>query len=343
MTEVSPLESLPVVSFDESGNSGQNLLDADQPIFVLCSICIDESVAKDIVNRHRGQYEELKFTTLRRTQAGQGVVEAVIDEGAITVDTVWLSMALKPWMMAGKFVDLLVEPYFARRGHSMYIGEMPIAMADALYERGADAIGHAVWGKLQAALVEMMKSPTEASRNELLEALATARTACSPKEDGIAAMLDAALFFPDVTEEVYAEEVRHQLDPAPAALSNHVEAWSTLLGPHRVAHDHSAAVSDWQPHIEDLADPSIEPTVLDLGHTQVRLPLQCRAFEMVDSKNHPAVQVADVLAGALAALALEQFGVRKPHAFIKRLGEGKLPSLVKWWSPSLSPYWYGES
>jgi Protein of unknown function (DUF3800) len=339
MTDAEDLKSLPVVSFDESGNSGQNLLDAAQPIFVLCSLDVAESVARDIVDRHRGESEELKFSSLRKSPAGQSVVQAVIDEEAITPDTVFLSMALKPWMIAGKFVDLLVEPYFYARGLNMYAAGLPLAMANALYERGGQAMGEEVWRALQAALVKMMMKPTEVNRSAMLETLASARKACSPEESGIAAMLDAALALPDVTEEVHADKVSYQLDPAPAALTVHIDHWSTSIGPHRIAHDHSAAVSEWQPYLEKLADPSIEPTEIDYGNSLGRLPLQFRTIEMVDSKENPAVQLADVLAGALAALALQEFGARRPQPFVTSLGEGKLPSLVKWWSPPRSPYW----
>jgi hypothetical protein len=330
-----------LVALDESGNTGQNLLDADQPIFALCSIHVSESKARDIVDRHRGEHEELKFSTLRRSREGQSVVEAVIDEDAITPNTVFLSLALKPWMITGKFVDLLVEPYFYARGRNMYAGGMHFEMVDALYERGGTAMGEDIWRGLQRALVDTMITPTEVTRSAMLEALRTARKACSAEEIVIAAMLDAALSFPDVTEEVYADDVRYQLDPAPAALSVHLEHWSEAIGPHRIAHDHSVAVSDWQPYLEQLADPSIEPTVIDYGHTQGHFPLKFTTIEMVDSLQTPAVQLADVLAGALAALALEHFGARDSHAFVERLGKGKLPSLVKWWSPPLSPYWFG--
>lgn len=317
-------------------------MDPQQPIFVLCSVHLDESSAKDIVDRHRGRLEELKYSTLRKSTVGQRAIAAVINETAIRRDTVFLSMALKPWMMAGKFVDLLVEPYFHARRRNMYAGGLHFAMSNALYERGGTAMGKEVWADVQTKLVDMMKRPTEETRTMMLAALTTAREACSAEEDGIAAMLDAALSFPDITEEIYAGEVKHQLDPAPTALSNHVGQWSEAIGPHRVIHDHSDAVSDWQPYIESLSDPSMEPTVIDYGHTELRLPLQCRAIEMVDSKDHPAVQIADILAGALAALSLERFGARKPDDFIEKLGFGKLPSLVRWSTPPLSPYWFGE-
>jgi Protein of unknown function (DUF3800) len=320
MAEAPLTEPLPVVCFDESGNSGQNLLESSQPIFVLCSVRLEESIAEGIVERHRGELAELKFSGMRKSSAGRGAVAAVVEESAITPDNVFLSMALKPWMIAGKFVDLLVEPYFHARGRNMYAGDLPLKMANALYERAGLAMGEEVWRDVQTKFVAMMQRSTAEHRKAMLAALATARGACSPAEDGIAAMLDAALYFEDVTEEVYADQIHYQLDPAPAALTVHLDHWSEAIGSYRVLHDHSAAVLDWQPALEELADVSIE---------------------MVDSTAYPAVQIADVLAGALVALGRERFGARTPEAFVQKLGEGKLPSLVQWWSPPISPYWNG--
>ena len=40
----------PVVAFDESGNSGGNLIDQDQPVFVLASVHVSEADANVVVD-----------------------------------------------------------------------------------------------------------------------------------------------------------------------------------------------------------------------------------------------------------------------------------------------------
>ena len=59
------------VFFDESGNTGQNLIDEADPIFVLasCSFQVDE---EEEVLSHFQQFKgpELKFSRLRKTAAG---------------------------------------------------------------------------------------------------------------------------------------------------------------------------------------------------------------------------------------------------------------------------------
>src|SRR6267142_2013884 len=55
----------PKVAFDEAGNTGQNLLDPSQPIFVLSSVSLSDSDAaaiRDLV----GRSGELHFKKLRK-------------------------------------------------------------------------------------------------------------------------------------------------------------------------------------------------------------------------------------------------------------------------------------
>ena len=164
---------------------------------------------------------------------------------------------------------------------------------------------------------EAMRRPSAPRRERLTRALREARAHC--RDDAIAALLDAVLAQGDVVAEVSADTVEHQLDPAPTALVEQIGFWSNLLGQHRVVHDEAGAIKDWQQHIEALSDPAIEPVELTFGDTTVRYPLQARSIELGVSEEHPAIQIADVLAGAAAAVGLAELGARRSDVFTERL------------------------
>lgn len=327
----SQASELPLVAFDESGNSGQNLLDPKQPLFVLSAVSLEDNVAAELVRRVGIKEPELKFSELRASEEGRRVVEQLLNDRAISPRSARLSLFHKPWMLAGKFVDLLVEPYFAGRGHNMYVGDMPLNMAHGLYTGAAAALGDERWDELQRAFIETMRRPSTPRRERLTRALRDARAHC--RDDAIAVLLDAVLAQDDVIDEVSAGMLKHQLDPAPTGLVEQIGFWSNLLGQHRVVHDEAGAIKDWQQYIEALSDPALEPIELTFGRTKVRYPLQARSIELGVSEEHPAIQIADVLAGAAAAVGLAELGARRSDAFTERLAAGSLPSLVGWRVP----------
>lgn len=72
------------VAFDEAGNSGENLLDPEQPVFVLAAVCLEESEADSICSTALGcgQATELKFAALRRRPRGQQTILEIFDARA---------------------------------------------------------------------------------------------------------------------------------------------------------------------------------------------------------------------------------------------------------------------
>ena len=77
---------------DESGNTGQNLLDSEQPIFALASVLLTETDAGDLVTRVLGTSgPEAKFTSLRRSRRGRARVLDLFNSPLLTSETVKLA------------------------------------------------------------------------------------------------------------------------------------------------------------------------------------------------------------------------------------------------------------
>ena len=65
-----------VVAFDESGNSGANLLDPEQPVFALASLRVSDDLAAEILC---DTAKELKFNRLRRSADGRQKVLRILN------------------------------------------------------------------------------------------------------------------------------------------------------------------------------------------------------------------------------------------------------------------------
>jgi hypothetical protein len=99
------------IFFDESGNTGQNLIDAADPIFVLAS-CSFQAEEEQEVLLHFQQFKgpELKFSRLRKTAAGQKAVVAFLSSVQVTSKTAAAFVIHKPFMVVTKYCDLVLEP-----------------------------------------------------------------------------------------------------------------------------------------------------------------------------------------------------------------------------------------
>lgn len=59
------------VAFDESGNTGGNLLDGEQPVFALASVQLSNDEAAALVASLGTKQGELKFSSLRSSGPGR--------------------------------------------------------------------------------------------------------------------------------------------------------------------------------------------------------------------------------------------------------------------------------
>lgn len=86
----------PLIAFDESGNTGQDLTNPDQPIFSLASVCLSDSDAENILKTLKTQQkQEVKFTSLLQSQSGQQRIISLFQSEHINPNNVKLSVIHK--------------------------------------------------------------------------------------------------------------------------------------------------------------------------------------------------------------------------------------------------------
>lgn len=138
-------ERPPVVVMDETGHSGEDLLEPERPVFAVAPVHISEADAQRVVDAGIGrtQADELKFSGLRRNGAGRDTILEVLSDAALPHETAFVAAAHKPWMLTAKLIDELVEPRMTARGLSIpwYASGAPAQMADDLCRLGPTELG----------------------------------------------------------------------------------------------------------------------------------------------------------------------------------------------------------
>jgi hypothetical protein len=337
-------ETPTAVMMDEAGNTGENLLDPDQPIFALAAVHVSKDRAQAVVDAGLGrtQLAELKFAALRRSSRGRRNVVALLEEAALMPEIASTGAAHKPWMLAGKLIDELVEPTMLARGVQLawYGSGAALGMVQVLYSRGFAALGEQ-YDEMARAFVPLVRDYTPEAAQEFLTALGRSRIVC--RDPMVSEILDLMVD----TEAGLVEEFAGRedaLDPSIPLLFDQGCHWSERLGtPFEFIHDDSNTIERWKDRFvmaERAADPTapLQPVRRDFGGIEVMLPTGLQRVTFEQSDRDARLQLADVLAGATAHLVGALSGARRPDQFARdlyRLGLTNL--LVRWIGPDFEP------
>lgn len=293
----------PAVSFDESGNTGQNLLDANQPHFVLVAVHFAPDEARALIDLVGSRAQELHGTDMKRRGGGRGRLMKFLESPLLSPARVKIAIAHKEFMVVAKIVDLLVEPLALRRGIDLYDRGANIAMANMLYACMPVLCGVASFETLLAAFVRMIRQKDDPGINAFYAAIRETRECC--RSDEFARNLDllsnTGAVVRDVLDSLATTE-NTQLDPAVPLFISLCAAWGDQLGVEfDVLHDRSKPIERLRPELERFMDKRMSEVTVGNDRRMVKLPLKATGITPVDSELAPQVQLADLVAGLCAA------------------------------------------
>ena len=282
------------IACDESGFSGSNLLHKATPVITHASVdlTVDEAVELIVALRSRFRFSPNEFKSaqfLRSPQAGEalGWLLAALERRA------HVHLIDKEYFLVTRIVDLfLAEPSYAA-GTRLTEGNRPAALI--LYRAGRSASSD--WRVFLAAFVDLVRAKRRHRPDRrALEHFFQARDALL--RDGLGAPAEAVLhaLHPTRILAVLARlghddrSIPPPLEPMLPALAETVLFWSGGQRPVLVIHDEQSALTAGR--LRRLQE------VLADG-----VPLSPLAgLVMVDSRDDPRVQVADLLAGVARRL-----------------------------------------
>lgn len=308
----SPAE--PVVYFDETGNSGQNLLDPGQPIFTLAGVHLPDDVAAAIVAEVRSQLPatqgEPKYGSLAKATRGREALVRAFEQ--LPADNVQAMVVLKPFLVVTKMVDLLVEPLAHRTGFNLYEDKQGLALADLLQVCGPVFGTPEAYNRMLQAFVDWIRQ--RVSTDDLYEAIAAFKATVT--HAGFAEWIDlleiCRPIADETAEDIASGEMEDVLDPAVPVLYRVCPAFADSIGRFRLVHDSSKVVDRWTATLRTV---HFFPNPAEPGEYMEEMPVS--RIDFADSKAHPQLQLADWTAGAVRQWATavmagsaEPFGTR---------------------------------
>ncbi|HEX8682190.1 MAG TPA: DUF3800 domain-containing protein [Ardenticatenaceae bacterium] len=317
-----------IIFLDESGFTGVDLFDLEQPVFNLASLNCTEEEAQELKGRHFGKVRtrELKHSSLARRPAQQQMVINFLEEMALSPARVKLSVTHKRYALLAKIVDYVFEPVAYEDGLDLYEGGANIALVNLLFFTLPVFGGEMFFEQLLYNFQQLVRLKTEEAYNNFFRPLF---------EGDFSPELNELLGYFRIGHLRLGHEVielirsQHLDIAASCALALMMNWRRELEGPITLVHDTSSNMAQWKPVWDLLTSADLPPAIVGHDRRKMEFPLYIEKTVFESSEAWAGLQLADVLAGAMTRVARWMLeGQSADDTYSRSLSEIVLPNFV---------------
>lgn len=288
----------PTIYFDEAGNTGAALTDSSQPVFVLTSLDLTNEEADSLLDSVRTpQTNEVKFSSLRRTEAGRARLVKLIQSDALTPMRVKAMVTHKRFMIVTKLIDIIEETLAHYSGIDLYERGANIGLSNLRYHVTPVFCGKDNFEELLVSFVEMIRNPTLVSKERFFRATKAVHDNCANEDYRVS--WAPYLYAERVIDDILDGVTYLTLDPAIPSFFLHCTEWGAQLATNfHAVHDASKPMVAEKDTFLAMMDPNIEPEIIGYDRRKFEFPLKATGIDFVDSRDYAAIQLADLISGA---------------------------------------------
>lgn len=325
------------IYFDESGNTGQDMLNKEQKVFVLASVNYNSQELDTIKNIFNAE-EEVHFKKLKDSSIGRKKIISFLNHKLINEEHIKFSVTHKEFNVCGQITDILIETEMFARGFDLYIGGKNIAYTNWIFYFGNFFWNKTLYILLLEQFVKMIRTKTDESIEEFFDV--ANQLFKSVKEKGVVEpIVESRKHISEIMDSID----KYSIDVTFSTFLVLCDKWykETKKRIH-VCMDTSKQIEhykDYLDHTQNIAKQS--PQIIEIGYDsrKITFPPQIDSIELVDSRNEFGVQCADIIASAIAFMYNNETGKFAP--FAKQIQESKLLQLsnahVIWPTDDVSP------
>jgi len=285
------------IFIDESGYTGEDLLNEDQPFFVLASLDLEEAKCKQYkkIFFHEVKAHELKYSSLKKLKKQQEMVLDFLVEFLKFEDNYRISIAHKKYVLVQKLVDFLIEPYMFELGEDLYKNGQNIALSNMLYYCLPKFGGKSFFNNLLTKFQKFMREKSIQNYKELFFQI---NLVYGDK------LLDELLDYVRPADKIIGHKIINLIPPNSLDLSftfglNMMAQWRDKIDDEIVLiHDQTSNMTNQVKEWEAVMSSDIDPQILGWDRRILKLPINIKKTRFSSSKDWAGLQLADILAGA---------------------------------------------
>jgi hypothetical protein len=283
-----------MIYFDESGNSGDNLLDKQQPVFSLLSHNYNEFEAKAILGPLlNGKSEEVHFKNIHDKPTYNNAIIACINHDLIVPERIYVTGVLKDYLIIIQIVEYLIEPVLYRGGINLLQEGQNIGMANIIYLMGNNGWDRVLFRTMCDNFIKWgRKKITSTEFYQSVRALFH-----SIKDDLVPELVGFIMASEGIQDSVSEIFEKYAFDPTISVFVSHCCYWGEKLNvKFDIGLDTSKPIDYWRGMIEFLCN--LPEAKVGYGSRQHDYPLKIGNITTFDSKDNLQVQLSDLLVSA---------------------------------------------
>ncbi|AFZ43007.1 hypothetical protein PCC7418_0791 [Halothece sp. PCC 7418] len=295
----------PLIAFDESGNTGANLVDFQQPIFTLASVNYSKSEANSIINSifSGNHVSDPKFADdIKGNKSRENNLVRFLSSSQANHEKIKVSIYHKKYLAIGKIIDILLEKCAHQDDIDIYKYGYNIALSNLCYFCFPAFYGESAFKQLLHNFVAMIRYQTVSSIEAFYSIVETMLNLGDNQEvEYFQGLLSIILKSYDYIEEILLGNDHLSLDPAIPSFYLHCVRWGEELNrPFNLIHDDSKPISATQDILEMMMEPDTQTTLIGYDTRSYMFPLKARKIKFENSKVDPRIQLADIMAGCIS-------------------------------------------
>ncbi|CAM2186491.1 DUF3800 domain-containing protein [Burkholderia latens] len=279
---------------DESGYTGFDLLNPEQPFQGAAAVAIGNEDAARLIKEHFPglQATELKYRALARRPGNHPRLLSLLKD-LLTHYKCVTYVCDKRFLLLLMFLDYAVEPFYYERGINFYEDGQNYALASMMSFVGPTLLGEDAFNTMLAAFQRAAREKTSEALKDLVDAVRKTRWRELPEALGPLAQYAA----PECLSAIMTPGV--STDAAFVVLQSLVTRMEEMAeGSYCVEHDQSKNLLTYHDLIQQYINHEEAIEFRQSEIASLKFPLKLTSVTQVDSKMSPAVQLADVMIGA---------------------------------------------
>lgn len=286
--------------FDESGYTGPDLANREQPYFALASIRMTDDeivrIKKDIGYCEWGK--ELHFKSMYTNLQGRAMLEKIFNHPLMDENHVLPSFAYKRYCIYANIVNILVETWYYNNGINLYEGAKNLILANGLYYSAFLHPNFKLITEFENNFVTMIREPSVESIANFYRITDKLRNDADTKE-GFFDMLSEIPPTIQYIKEALSNK-KFYIDLTIPLFSVSIQEWYKRTGEKEdVLFDSSEPFYANKDFMEHLRDMDVPETVVGYGKGKHVYPLPVGNLEIAKSHEKFGIQLADIYASAL--------------------------------------------
>lgn len=282
------------VFIDESGYTGADLLNQDQPFQAASALYLSDSDARGLIEKHFPKIKsgELKYRDLARRKANWNALYRLQSDLLNNHECISY-ICDKRFLLILHFVDYAVEPFYYDQGINLYEDGGNYSLASLLYYTADTLLKGDNFRDILYLFQHAIKSKSEVSVVALIE-----KVKASPWQELSEAFGPLAHESSSCKEAIMHKDV--STDGAYVVLLSLISRLEALLNQsYEIIHDRSKNLEQYDITLNKMINHNYEVSFKETELTTLKFPLKLRNVSQIDSKDSPGVQLADVLVGGI--------------------------------------------